>query len=154
MTTIVNIKDYLPSGVSYVGKSSDANITVQVGIEKEMTSTFNVPGKNITLTNVPAGMKGTISGLDDTVEIQITGLADIVGTLNENTLIGVIDINQMQTLLGVTAIEEGSYNTDVAFQIPEGAQVVTPVTVEVTLEEKETAKTSSDNSVSNNAVND
>lgn len=152
MTTIVNIKDYLPNGVSYAGKASDANITILVGIEKEMTSTFKVPSKNITLTNVPAGLKGTISGLDDTVEIQVTGLADVVSTLNENTLTGVVDINQMQTLLGVTTIEEGSYNTEVTFQIPEGAQVVTPVTVGVTIQEREDTRTSSDNSVSGNAV--
>jgi YbbR domain-containing protein len=152
MTTIVNVKDYLPSGVSYVGKSSDSNITIQVGIEKELTATFGVPSKNITLANLPAGLKGTISDLDDTVEIQITGLANIVSALNENTIVGVVDINEMETLLGVATIEAGVYNTDVIFQIPEGAQVITPLAVQVTIQEKEDTKSTSNNSVSGNTA--
>ncbi len=152
MTTIVNVKDYLPSGVSYAGKSSDANITILVGIEKELTSVFKVPSKNITLTNVPQGLKGTISGLDSTMEIQVTGLEDVVSKLDANTLTGIVDITQIEKLLGVDTIQEGSYHADVTFQIPEGAKVMTPVTATITIQEAEDVK-SSDNTVSGNAVN-
>lgn len=154
MTTIVNVKDYLPNGVSYVGKSKDSNITIQVGIEKEQTDDFKVPSKNITLVNLPAGLKGTISDLDDIVEIQITGLANVVGALDENTIVGVVDINEMETLLGVATIEAGVYNTEVKFQIPEGAQVITPLAVQVTIQEKEDTKSVGNNSVSGNIAGD
>lgn len=131
MTTVVNVKDYLPDGVRYIGTSKDANVSVVVGIEKESTVTLEVPGKNIVLANTPAGVKGTMEKLEDTVSIQITGLSSVVDTINETAVQGIVDLTLLQQSMGTATLEAGKYSVDVVFTLPEGVTVTTPMEVEV-----------------------
>ncbi|MDD2970594.1 MAG: CdaR family protein [Lachnospiraceae bacterium] len=131
MTTMINIKDYLPEGVRYIGTSSDVNVTIVVGIEKQTTKTLNIPSKNIIVTNVPAGIKGTLGELDDTVNIDITGLSSVIDTVNELAVQGNINLTALQQSMGTESLDAGKYNVDVDFVLPEGIVVSKPFNVEV-----------------------
>jgi len=131
MTTIINIKDYLPDGVRYIGTRKDANISIVVGIEQESTTTLDIPSKNIALANTPAGVKGTMGELEDTVSIEVTGLSSVIDTINEVTVQGVVDLTLLQQSMGTASLEAGKYSVDVVFALPEGVRVTTPMEVEV-----------------------
>ena len=150
MTTIVKVKNYLPDGVRYVGTSADSNITIIVGIENEETVSYDVPSKNITLANIPANTKASITTTGETLPVQITGLASVMATLKENALTGIVDLAALQTKLGVDALEEGKYTAEITFVLPEGAKVIVPVSVEVELQISKTDTTNNNAGTADN----
>lgn len=144
MTTTINIKDYLPDGVRYIGTSKDANITIVVGIEQESSVTLEIPGRNIVLTNTPAGVKGTMEKLEDVIPIGIKGLSSVIDTINESAVQGMVDLTLLQQSMGTQSLEAGKYSVDVVFLLPEGVTVTTPMNVEV-----EVSKIKVDNNTGN-----
>lgn len=131
----INIKEYLPDGVSYVGENS--TVTVTAKIVKEVTRTFMIPKKNISLVNAPVDKIAALSVLADTltetIKVDISGLAEVINTLNVDSITGVVDINSLEELLGVESIKDGTYSGEIEFQLPDGARVAATVSTEVVI---------------------
>ena len=154
MTTIVKVKDYLPDGVRYVGTAADASSTIVVGIEKEGTATLEIPSKNISLINTPAGVKGSFVEMNEIVELNVVGLASVVNELKGATIQGAVDLTALQTSMGTSALEPGKYSVDITFLLPDGVEVVTPVSTQVEIQKikVDTGTNEGGNTVSGNTA--
>ena len=149
MTTIVNIKEYLPDNVYYVGSVADSQISAVIGIEPIATRTFMVPASNIAVTELPEGMTAEFPDLEGPVEVEISGLSDVISTLSANTILGVISMDELKEELGVEELAEGVYNRPVSFQLPEaGIASISTFNADVLLQRKEEAQNTANTSTS------
>lgn len=138
MATIINIKDYLPDSVYYVGSVADSQISVSIGIEPIATRTFMVPSSNIAVTELPEGMTAEFPNLEGPVEVEISGLPDVISALSANTILGVVSVTELKEELGVEELPEGIYNRQVTFQLPEaGISSITTFSVDILLQKQE-----------------
>lgn len=87
-TATVDIASYLPEGTALV-LTTDAKIEVTVKIESVLTKTFDVPVKNITVTNLRESYQ--LKFEEDIVEVQISGPESVVSALKSKDISGTAD---------------------------------------------------------------
>ncbi len=68
----VDLKDYTPANVRITDEHAEAEI--EIPIARLNSITVNVPITNITMANVPAGMKATITEMAGELTVQVRGL--------------------------------------------------------------------------------
>ncbi|MBO5474472.1 MAG: hypothetical protein J6A08_11935 [Lachnospiraceae bacterium] len=75
VTTLVNLKDYLPDGVILADEDFSGNINVTVFVEQEIERKVTIPVEDINITGIPEGYEATITEPEDTCDITLVGLA-------------------------------------------------------------------------------
>lgn len=88
----VDINRYLPEGVS-LSNSAQATITVKVDIEELERRVIHVPSRNIAVDGLPEGYQ--IEFNDQTVDIEVYGLAADLNRLSANALRPVLDVSNV-----------------------------------------------------------
>lgn len=63
--TTLDLKKYLPDGISLADSSFDGMVDLTVGIESAETTQFTVSISDISLENVPAGYKAEVTSVND-----------------------------------------------------------------------------------------
>lgn len=115
----VDISSYLPEGVSLVN-SKDAKISVVVKVEKHERQKFEMPTANITVSNLPGRYDVKFS--QETVKVEIEGLALELDVLDEKELTGSIDVSGMT---------EGEHTVNLDLNLDSKFKLVKNVTVTV-----------------------
>ncbi len=115
----VDISSYLPEGVSLVN-SKDAKISVVVKVEKHERRKFEMPTANITVSNLPGRYDVKFS--QETVKVEIEGLALELDVLDEKELTGSIDVSGMT---------EGEHTVNLDLNLDSKFKLVKNVTVTV-----------------------
>lgn len=141
LTTTLNVKQYLPDGVSLADNGFTGKISITVEMEKEIESTVDITRENIAVQNVPSGMEAEILGEDEVFRVQLTGLTQYMSTMTGIQLKGTVDVN---TLLpnqsgaqeaGEVKLEAGNYNVEVTLSLPTGVRLKQPLVVTLSLKE-------------------
>lgn len=133
-TKEINIGKYLPENTRLADRSFSGNVNVTVYIEPEMARTLTVNTQNITIANLPEGLK--IEPEDDPqgpIELRVSGLEETVSLLQANTLTGVADIRAWMANEGLEELAPGTYFIPIAFQLPEGVVVENRATLRVAI---------------------
>lgn len=84
----VDISSYLPEGTALV-LASDARIEVTVKVEEVLSKKFQVPVKNITVTNLREGY--LLEFDENTVEVSVGGPKSIVSEMKTKQITGTLD---------------------------------------------------------------
>ena len=120
-TETVNIRKYLPSGTQFAESSFGGNVSVNVGIEKVVTRTLQIPASNLAVGNKPAGFNVTVRELPEDnphpYTIKVTGTESVVNSIDENSVIGVVDMELLRESLGIDEWVPGTYLGDVVFNL-------------------------------------
>lgn len=124
----VDLRQYLPDNVS-LANSAEAYRTVTVVIEQEITRTLNIEEERVRITNLPEGCNASISGLDETVSVEVGGLSRDVATLQAANITGTVDIASWMQQQGMNTPEPGFYTVEVEFNLPEEVELLRAVTV-------------------------
>jgi YbbR domain-containing protein len=121
MTTIVNIKKYLPTGTQFADSSFNGNVSVTVGIEQIVTKELKVPAKNFAAGNKPENFDVTLKELDgqEDYTIKISGTQENVNSVNADEVIGVVDMDSVADELGIEEWVQGSYVGKITFNLPD-----------------------------------
>ena len=144
MTTIVNIRKYLPSGIQLAEASFNGNVSVTVGIEPLITREYDIPVKNFAVGNAPEGYEVTIQEFKneeiDNYRISVSGVEDDIRKIKANDVIGVVDMQMIAETQGITEWAEGSYVGEITFNLSENVTLQAPysLTVVLTNQNKET----------------
>ncbi|MBQ6786517.1 MAG: hypothetical protein IJO85_02215 [Lachnospiraceae bacterium] len=144
MTTIVNIRKYLPSGIQLAEASFNGNVSVTVGIEPLITREYDIPVKNFAVGNAPEGYEVTIQEFEneeiDNYRISVSGVEDDIRKIKANDVIGVVDMQMIAETQGITEWAEGSYVGEITFNLSENVTLQAPysLTVVLTDQNKET----------------
>lgn len=135
VTTLVDLKDYLPEGTIIAEDDFTGKINVTISVGQEMNRNFTVPVRNIHITGVPAAYEAEITDPEDTCTITLIGLPAELEEINVNTLEVTVDIAAALEEQGIEGMENGYYRIPVSVTLPEGSAVVweeTEVQVHVT----------------------
>lgn len=138
MLTMVNVKEYLPEGITLADKGYDGKTAVTVYIEREVQKNLKLPKESVRVLNMPDNLEYEIEDVDTDLELHITGLAENISQVEANNLMGYVD---MQTVLEAGAMEElkpGTYTCEVRFNLPEDKITLThPAVIQLLVTEAE-----------------
>ncbi|MBQ3163731.1 MAG: hypothetical protein IJC02_04210 [Lachnospiraceae bacterium] len=137
MTTVVNIRKYLPNGVQLAETSFDGNVSVTVGIEPLVTKEYDIPVKNFAVGNAPDGYEVYIREFENKeikdYTISVSGVEDDIRKIKENDVIGVVDMQNIAETQGITEWTAGSYVGEITFNLSEGVILKAPYSLTVVL---------------------
>lgn len=125
---VVNIKEYLPEGISLVDTDA-ANVVVQIILEKAGTKSLRLPTGSIEILNASEELQ---LAYDEILEVELTfsGRSEDLEKLSSETITASIDLAEYT--------EEGTYTVPVKItQSPDGCEYVEEVQVKIVLTKKE-----------------
>lgn len=149
MTTIINIKKYLPTGTQFADSSFNGNVSVTVGIEPLVTRELSIPAGNFAAgfgsNEKPEELDAEIGEFADRdnaqLKVKISGTKAAVEAVDEASVIGVIDMDKVFERLELEQWTAGSYVGEIVFdfKLSEGLEVETDnaYTLTVVLSENE-----------------
>ncbi len=138
----IDIRDYLPEGVSLADTQSDGTVRITVGIEQAETSTVSVNVSEVQLENVPDGYRAEVYSINDgtgsgsvysntgSFTVSVTGITSAVDAIKAADLTATVDVGE---LIGDTEETDfdGRYSGQVKVTAPEGVEVNNTVTATV-----------------------
>ncbi len=130
ITTTVDISSYLPTGVE-LAEGTSSKVTIYVTMAGETSTTVDVPTSNITLANVPSGLKGTIDV--ESVTVDAFGSSSDLAELTASEIKGTIDCSGLSAGEGQNVVVQFASIENITIQ---------NTTVTITLEEDPDATTS------------
>ncbi|MCR5302842.1 MAG: hypothetical protein K6E49_10440 [Lachnospiraceae bacterium] len=141
----VSIQGYLPTGVIFADPEFDPNVNVTISIAENERKIIEVPVSNITIDNVPEGLRATITDSAGTVPVEIQGIGDSYDRFSGDLVIGTIDASSLIPKNTETPEQEtgtlvpGEYDGLVTFDFPAGVSLTAPVSLGITLDNGEAA---------------
>lgn len=134
---LVDIKKYLPDGTILADNNFNGKATVVANIAKQEEKELQISTKKIKILNVPEGYTATLKGIDDTINIKVTGIKTVVDSINQEEINGTVDISKMMTDESIETLKAGSYSVPVTFDLPEEIKWDDNQKVHVLIEENE-----------------
>lgn len=122
----INVKKYLPKGVTLANSKFDGNVDVTVYVERLQIKEIGVPTSNITFANIPDGYEAVMTDIGGTLNMHVKGLGDMFGVLDGSTVLGVIDVGAVLPEIGNDATYTGFYAGPVTFTFPAGISETEP----------------------------
>ena len=133
---VLNINDYLPSGIRLADSDFDGSLTVTAYIGKLENALIDIPTSNIFIDNVPEGFTVAFADEGGTKRVEVQGLNEELTALDSSTIMGSIDASSMtprETVEGEEGFHAGSYDAYVKWNMPAGITVVGASMMEITL---------------------
>ena len=124
----IDIREYLPDNV-FLADISQARISVAVRIQREITRRLAVRGEGVSVMNVPEGFTASISELEESLILEVVGLPEEIAGLSANDIEGKVDIAEWMREEQMDTPEEGFYQVEVDFGLPENVRIADPVVV-------------------------
>ncbi len=139
MTNIINIKKYLPSGIQLADDNFSGDVSVTVEIEHLITNELRIPVKNFAAGSRPANFNIVLKEIEnrDYYPIKISGTREAVTAVDAETIIGVVDMNQIRERLGFEEWVAGTYTGEITFNLPEDVTLAEPYMMTLELEDIE-----------------
>lgn len=136
LITNVNLKKYLPDGVSIAENDSSGKAVVVVTIEEVQEKELKLGKNNIVIMNVPEGYKASLAE-DSEIVLEMSGLNSDVSAVMLGDIVGIIDVEAYMKEKEITRLEPGTYKVEIAFDLGENITITKPVMVELTIQEAE-----------------
>ncbi len=133
----VDIRDYIPEGLTLVGGSEAGTVNVTVYIEKETEREFSVPMSKIHVTGTPNGYTAELAEHDDYMGVTLRGLNSLLNSVNPDNIVGVIDINKYMNDEQITELTNGNYMMQVEFTLPDGIKTTREYRLRVKVSEEQ-----------------
>lgn len=143
VTSMINIKKYLPAGTQLADSGFSGNVNVKIEIEPIETKELSIPSRNFAIGfgshEKPENLNAAISEFEDKdnarFRVRISGTKAAVDAVDEESVIGVVDMDKVFDSLGMEAWEAGSYTGEIVFdfRLPEHLDVETDNTYALTV---------------------
>lgn len=124
VTTLVDLKKYLPEGTIIAEDNFSGMVNVTIYIGQEIRRTLSVAVRDIRITGLPAGFEAQITDPEDSCSITLIGLAEELGEINLSTLQVSVDIAAWLAEENLEEPERGYYRIPVSVNLPEDTAVV------------------------------
>ncbi len=137
VNTIVNISDYLPTGVVFASHEFVPDVKVTVDIAQNQRKVIDVPLSNITIDNIPAGYIASIVDIGPTVPVEIQGIGDEYERYSGDLAIGKIDATALSPRNpehSAGDVPTGECDGVVQFDFPPGVSLTNPITLMVVVD--------------------
>ena len=123
--TTVDIRTYLPAGVSLVD-SSEAQITVSIALDEDGEDTLSIPTANLTVQNLSPEYIAEF--LNDTISVRVEGTESLLDRINAAEVAGYVD---------ASGLTEGEHTVSVTLNLDEGVTASAVTTqIEISLRDQ------------------
>lgn len=136
VTTVIDIRPYLPNNVELADAGFDGNVSVTINVEQEVTRSITISESNIVIENLPEQYEGVISTYEEEFPIQVRGLAEEVNALDPSQIRGVVDINRLLETGVIEELGEGYYDVNLSFNLPDTVSLRENITVRLNIRER------------------
>jgi len=119
----VDIKEYLPDGVSLAKGDFNGIVTVIAYIEPIMTREFNISSNRVQITNVPDTMTAELGNVESGYRLVVKGLEEQVGGLVGNQIRGTVDIAAWMEEMNMAELTAGTYSIPIDFGLDEAITI-------------------------------
>lgn len=126
----IALKNYLPDNIILGDKEFDGKVTIKVPVEEIVTEVVEVLQENITIANIPVGMKVSLVDVPEYTELEVTGTVSKVRDVMTSDVTAVIDINTVLPSTGLSEWLEGTYAVEATLNVPKGVEYA-PLTITI-----------------------
>lgn len=124
VTTLIDLKKYLPEGTIIAEEDFTGKINVTVAVRQEMRRIFTIPVRDIRITGVPAGLEAEITDPEGICTITLIGLPAELEEINVNTLAVTVDMTAWLAEQELEEPEIGYHQMMLTVGLPENSPVV------------------------------
>ncbi|MGN1332845.1 MAG: YbbR-like domain-containing protein [Lachnospiraceae bacterium] len=129
--SLIDLKSYLPEGVSFVNPSFSGRVLVTAYVEPEINRRVNLESRRIQVINVPEGMEGKALLEDEVFELNFVGRQSLMAQLNEEEVLGYLDIQEYMSSHNLNELKPGTYLIPLGFDLPDGIVLEENLEIEV-----------------------
>ena len=129
--SLIDLKSYLPEGVSFVNPSFSGRVLVTAYVEPEINRRVNLESRRIQVINVPEGMEGKALLEDEVFELNFVGRQSLMAQLNEEEVLGYLDIQEYMSSHNLNELKPGTYVISLGFDLPDGIVLEENLEIEV-----------------------
>ena len=130
---IINLRPYLDSGIRFADSSFDGRVRASVHIEASVDRTLTIPGRNVTVQNLPEGFELEFPELQQTYRLRISGLSAATAAVEQSMVQGTLDIAAWMREQNMTELTAGVYDIPVDFEVPGDVVIENEVIARVTI---------------------
>lgn len=109
VTTLINLKNYLPDGVVLAEEDFTGNINVTAFVEQETVRAVAIDVENISITGIPEGCKATITEPEETCEVMLVGLASELNAITVEEIAVTVDVAEWFETEEIEEPDSGDY---------------------------------------------
>lgn len=109
VTTLIDLKNYLPDGVVLAEEDFSGNINVTAFVEQETVRTVTIDVENITITGIPEGYEATITEPEDKCEVMLVGLASELNAIAVEEIVATADVAEWFEAEDIEEPDRGNY---------------------------------------------
>lgn len=136
LTVSINVKNYLPDGISLADSDYSGKAAVTIHIEQEQKKELNLGENNILITNVPKGYKASVDK-DSEIVLKMVGLQADMSELMTSDITASIDLGAYMEEKNLSSLEPGEYRLEAEVDLGENITILEPVKVKVIIEKVE-----------------
>ncbi len=132
---LIDIRQYLPDGVSLTNTSEDGfngRVAVTAGVEPLVDVTGQMDQSRIQILNVPDGYQAALDP-EEAVSIRLRGLQDNLNAVDISQLTGSIDVAEWMRENDLSELTGGSVEMEVSVSLPDTVTQVGTVTAVVNI---------------------
>lgn len=133
LTVLLNINEYLPSGIILGDKNFRGSVSVEVVIEKIETKKIEIPESSIRLDNIPDGYEASVLDYDQDSTISLKAISSRLEALENAAWVGIVDVGGYFEDQNITEITPGIYTIEAEFVMPENVEQVQRLYIRVEL---------------------
>lgn len=138
VTTVINIREYLPENIRLEDNASSGKVTVEIIVEPLVERTYTLRTEDFDLLNIPEGYQAEIQEPEEQpYTLKIVGLEDAVSAVNRNTLRGTVDLAEWIREEEISELGDRTYRIPAVFVLPDGVEISQEVTIAVYFYETE-----------------
>lgn len=127
LSQMVDLKEFLPDGISFVDKEFDGKAYVTVYVEEIAEKVLSLKKENLTIVNAPEGYVLSFPENLNMPVITLAGLQADLETIDE--VMGTLDIAAWMDAQDIEVMESGLYAIPVNVELPEGVEIEDKVSV-------------------------
>jgi len=95
MMSLIDIRQYLPSGVILADSTSDGNVSATAYIEKTVKRKVVLSASDIKLTNIPEGYTVEIVDPENEYEVTLDGLSKTLNEIDPKSIVATADLTNI-----------------------------------------------------------
>lgn len=118
VTTLVNLTDYLPDGISLAEDDFSGMVEITVYIGQEVRRTLSRAVEDIRIIGVPAGFQAVITDPEGNCSIVLHGLAEDFQQINIGELQFSVNVAEWLENQGIERLNSGYYNIPISVNLP------------------------------------
>lgn len=129
----INLRPYLDNSLRFADSNFNGRVNAIVHIEPKADRMLTVSSRNVAVQNLPEGFELEFAEGQSNYRLRISGLNNAVAAVEQNAVMGTLDISAWMQEHGMTELREGSYEIPVAFEVPRDVTIENEIFARVTI---------------------